>query len=156
MAPGDRLICAFVEPQSESEQFADWPLHVTIVPWFRTPLTTATIVQALAKRLHNQPQFQVTLDGEAQFGRRGQKLVHLVQEPTPLMGIEQKIRSYLHKHDAWIADETTASRRPFRPHVTRQAHADVEAGSTFMCDTLYIVEQHGGYKAVVGEVALTA
>lgn len=152
MAPGDRLVCAFVDPQPRGGKFTGWPLHVTIVPWFRVPLSTATIVRTLADLMQGQPPFQVTVDGEAHFGRSGQKLVHLVQLPSPLTAIELRVRTYLHEQGAWAVDETTKARRSFRPHVTSQKDAAAHAGQTFMIRAIYVVEQLGSQKEVAGVV----
>lgn len=154
MLPGDRLICAFVETQLSGAEFKSWPLHVTIVPWFRLSDASGAVAYGLSQALITFEPFKAVADGEAQFGPRKDRLVRLLKEPTPFTKIEAKVRTYLHKKRALLLDETTKRPPRFRPHVTVQPRASFRQGEVFQCDRLYIVEQKGHYKSVVKEVVL--
>lgn len=154
MLPGDRLVCAFVEPQSIGTRFRTWLLHVTIVPWFRLDETAATIAEGLAEALTNVGPFEAIGAGEAHFGPRKNRPVRLLEPSAPLMRSEAKVRSYLHKKRAWLVDETTKRHYGFRPHVTAQDDLLLPVGTSFEIAQLYIVEQKGDYKEIVAEVRL--
>jgi len=51
MLPGDRLICAFVSERKVGATFRLWPLHVTIVPWFRLNAATRLVVALDGQRV---------------------------------------------------------------------------------------------------------
>lgn len=89
------------------------------------------------------------------FGPRKNRPATLIAQPTPFTTVEQKARNYLHQKRAWLVDETTKRRHAFRPHVTAQAESRLIPGKIFTCDRLYIVEQMGNYKEVVGEIELS-
>jgi 2'-5' RNA ligase len=152
MLPGDRLICAFVDPGYVGETFGDWFLHVTIVPWFRLDESSEVIAHGLSEALKAIGPFEAAGAGVASFRSRKKSLIRLLQLPTPFSGIEQKVRTYLHKKRAWLVDETTKRRYDFRPHVTSQGSQELARGEVFRCDRLYIVEQKGDYKEVVSEI----
>jgi 2'-5' RNA ligase len=154
MLPGDRLVCAFVEPHTKGETFRKWLLHVTIVPWFRLPDASDAIAQGLEQALKSIGPFKATIDGETIFGPRKNRPAMLIDPPTPFIEIERKVRGFLHKKRAWLVDETTKKQYEFRPHVTVQGEKKLNSGDTFLCDKLYIVEQKGDYKEIVGEVKL--
>jgi len=153
MHPGDRLICLFIEPVSVNEQFRDWPLHVIIVPWFKANEASNGLVKGLGKALKNFGPLRVTVDKEARFGYRKSKPVNLLLS-SKLEDIEKKTRSLLHLTGAKIIDETTKIKRSFRPHVTFQKEKHLREGDTFVASKLYIVEQKGDHKQIVGEVLL--
>lgn len=155
MAPGDRLVCAFVRPLELGDTFPQWPLHVTIVPWFRLQDHTDHIVQGLTEALHPITPFTVTADAPILLGPRRNRPAILLRKPTPFQVIEQRVRTYFHKKRAWLVDETTKIRRGYRPHVTFQQNEQLQPGETFTCDRLYVIEQFGDKKAVVGEIILT-
>ena len=145
MQPGDRLVCVFVsEPPLE---FKDWPLHVTVVPWFRTDLTSAELADELQSRLSGYKGFQAVMGDEAAFGHH--KTVNLVAQPTPLIEIEEQVRTALKQHHAWLVDETTKRGREYRPHVTAQKTGRLYRGDCFVVNKLYIIEQKGGLKKIV-------
>jgi 2'-5' RNA ligase len=154
MLPGDRLVCALVEPQVVGVQFKTWPLHVTVVPWFRLDTLSSTIANGLALALQTMTPVRVTTDGEAKFGPRGNRSVRLLQPVEPLEQIEIKVRAYLHKKRAFLIDETTKKPYSFRPHVTAQNGFLLPENAAFQIDTLYIVEQKGDYKEIVSEIRL--
>lgn len=152
MLPGDRLVCAFVEPQAVGTQFSAWMLHVTIVPWFRLDEPTDVISHDLWQVLKHATPFLAIAGGQALFGVRKTKPVRLLQPVLPFKTLEQKTRAYLRKKHAWLVDETTRSHREFVPHATDQADARLQEGDAFWCAQLYIVEQKGKAKEIVGEI----
>lgn len=154
MNPGDRLVVVFIEPATVGDTFKQWTLHVTIVPWFRTEATTEELAHEWATKLTGTAPFEVSLGGEEGFGFKGKKLVNLIEGPSPLFGIHDIVRRSLKGRHAWMVDETTKKRRPFRPHVTHQGTLRLQEGDTFRCDKLHIIEQKGAYKEITGEVRL--
>jgi 2'-5' RNA ligase len=153
MQPGDRLICAFVAPQIVGSRFKRWPLHVTIVPWFRLKADSAQIATGLQLALSPLKSFKVRIGEEARFGPKRNRPAHLL-EPGAFPELERRARSYLHKKRAWLVDETTKVRRAYRPHVTFQDDEHLNEGDTVFCDRLYIIEQKGDYKSVESEIYL--
>lgn len=153
MIPGDRLYCALVESLKVGDTFTNWPLHVTLVPWFRTDISSARLSSDIQRRLQAIKPFTVSVAGEERFGAK-RRTVNLVAEPTLLVDIEHIARGQLYELGAWIVDETTEVRQAFRPHVTEQAATRLHAGDIFRCDALYIVEQKGDYKEIVSRVML--
>lgn len=152
MQPGDRLICAFIRPIRLDDSFQHWPLHVTIVPWFRLPDATEQLTLGLATALSRIEPFTAVAAEETMMGPRRNRPALLLAAPTPFDDVEQRVRTYLHKKRAWLVDETTKIRRPFRPHVTHQQDDRLSVGDRFRCDGVYLVAQMGGIKVVVGAI----
>lgn len=137
-----------------SDTFTEWPLHITVIPWFRVQVSNDELGREFSRALSPMQPFLMTVDGEADFGHLGRKKVHLIATPTPLENIEANAREILHAHDAWLVDETTKRRQDFRPHVTVQPSGQIHTGDTLTCDSLYIIEQKGGYKEIVSRIEL--
>lgn len=152
MLPGDRLVCVLVEPALAGKGFKDWPLHVTIVPWFRLETSSKTLADDLRADLAGMTPFDVQVGGAEKFGNNRQ--ANLAEPADTFVEIEKRVRRMLTKQGAWLVDETTKRRRRFRPHVTYQNHGHLEPGDTFRCGEVYIIEQKGDYKEVVGKVEL--
>lgn len=154
MRPGDRLVCAFIDLQAPGDQFKQWPLHVTVVPWFRVDVGSGDLADQLRETLCYLKAFQVVMGDEGSMGR--DKTVNMVSRPTPFIEIEEAVRSSLKGYSAWLVDETTKRRRDYQPHVTAQPGQRLYRGDTFMCQALYIVEQKGEHKEVVATIELAA
>ncbi len=153
MQKGDRLLCAFIKPQDQGYTFSDWPLHVTLIPWFRLDLSSNTLATELRDGFIGSKTFQVNVQGEANFGYKKRKQVNLALSPD-LMKLEGQSRRMLHRHHAWVVDEADHTRRGYHPHVTVQKNSRLQEGDIFKCDKLYIVEQRVEYKEVVAIVEL--
>lgn len=153
MIPDDQLVCVFVEPPLQTN-FTRWPMHVTIVPWFRTPADTDDLSHELSVHLSDIKPFTAVAGEEAGFGFRGRKKVNLIELPSPFQDIEHIVRNILHGNDSWIVDETTKKKRQFLPHVTVQGTERLNKGDTFVCDNVYIVVQKGDHKEIRGIIEL--
>lgn len=153
MRPGDRLICALVEPLGVGRRFQGWPLHVTVIPWFRLGDDTERLAAGLRQAFTGIPPFESAVRGVTRLGPNKDRVAHLL-EPALYPELESRARRYLHKKRAWLADETTRTRRPYLPHVTFQGDDHLEGGDSIYCDRVYIVAQEGDTKLVAGEIAL--
>ena len=154
MVPGDRLVCMFITSRMAGDRFSQWPLHITIVPWFRSAASSARLTQELEGLLGGYTPFNVLMGEEALFGARRNQAVRLVQLPSPLQAVERVARNYLHALDAWIVDESTKVNRSYRPHVTVQGKEQLQEGEQFICETVYLIKQLGGIKEVDGLINL--
>ncbi|HVV66737.1 MAG TPA: 2'-5' RNA ligase family protein [Candidatus Saccharimonadales bacterium] len=152
MRPGDRLVCILLDPQPVEYTFKKWPLHITIVPWFRMDQSSALLAEELKEHYIGAQPFTITVGSEAKFGYKKQKLVNLVSAPM-LMRIEGQTRRLLHQYKAWIVDEADETRN-FRPHITAQEGEQAKEGSSINCDRACIISQQGGYKRIEAEIIL--
>ncbi len=153
MQKGDRLLCVLIKPQNQGFTFIDWPLHVTLIPWFRLDLSSDTLTNELRDGFIGSKTFQVSVQGEASFGYKNRKQVNLASS-SDLMKLEGQSRRILHRNHAWIVDEADHTRSGYHPHVTVQKNSRLQEGDTFICDKIYIVEQLVDYKEVVAIVEL--
>jgi 2'-5' RNA ligase len=140
----------FVNKQSVGATFKDWPLHVTIVPWFRLITPSSELASELREHYVGSKPFKINVLQEAQFGYKKKKVVNIV-DASELRRLEGQTRRLLHSHKAWIVDEADKTRN-FHPHVTAQKTERVHDGDSFNCSCLYIVSQHGGFKHIDCEV----
>lgn len=137
MVPGDRLICALVKSLKTGDKFKIWPLHVTIIPWFRLDLGTSGLVQTIAGQVKSIKPFEALIGQEDTFGNG--KTANLINLPSPFTDIESKIRRILKSEHAWLVDETTKRQWEYQPHVTVQKTERLNIGDKFYCDKLYII-----------------
>jgi 2'-5' RNA ligase len=129
------------------EEFKAWPPHITIVPWFRSDMTTKQVAAELESELAEIFPFEVEAGEELPFGNR-KKPANVITLPSPLTKAESIIRSYLKSHGAWLVDESTRRRSKFRPHITVQPTGRVKEGQIVKIKRLYVVAQCGDFKQI--------
>jgi 2'-5' RNA ligase len=151
MLPGDRLVCAFVDPVTVGDIFTRWLLHVTVIPWFRLNDSSERVAAGLQSALNPIEPFAVKVDEEAMLGPKKNRPAHMIESGL-FPEVETRVRNYLHKKQAWLVDETTKRKQQFRPHVTVQGDRHLEKGSELYFDAIYIVEQKGQHKEIVAAI----
>lgn len=151
MQPGDRLICAFEKPPELGGRFSEWPLHVTVLSWFRCSLPSSRLARLLELNLKGFEPFRLEVGNEAQFGPRQNVLVNLVKTSPQLDAVEEITRLALENSDIQFASKQFSK---YRPHITVQERARLRAGDNFIVRQLSIIEQKVDYKEVVGAARL--
>jgi 2'-5' RNA ligase len=148
LIPGDKLACLLISPLESGIKFKDWPLHVTIVPWFRSRLDATTLSDEIKKGISNFSKFEFEIDDVAYFGKNQNKEVNLISSSLALNRLEQIVRQIIKANSAWIVDQTARLKHDFRPHVTVQRDQRLHKGDRIVCSRLYLIEQLGEIKQV--------
>ncbi len=146
----DFVIVATVEPQDVGLRFSEWPLHITLVPWFSAP-GIETVKQICESAVTGIKQFSVTVGQREYFGQR--KLPVKLIEPNPrIVELHMKLLQSIN-HQGWdVPGRYTGNQ--FRPHVTRHHGKDAE-GSVLITD-MYIVERLSqGYREIKAKIGLS-
>lgn len=153
MRPGDYLLCLFGEDFEVDHTFKAWPLHLTLVAWFRPK--DDQFEQAITQLVSRyQPlSLQATLEGQ-HFGHQPGKLATLVVQDPKLMDLQRTLHHYLQSAGAWLVDDTTRLQRAFIPHITEQGSTTLRDGDRFVCNHVYMVEQLGGVKRIRAAIPL--
>lgn len=153
MKLGDRLLCIFIQSQSVNDTFKEWPVHLTLLPWFRINKSSDELAILLNETFVGCTAFQITIKNEAQFGYKQAKIVNLAEAPE-LYRLEGQARRLLHKYKAWVVDEADKTRKHFRPHITVLKTGRMHEKDTFSCDRIFIVSQQVDFKRIDAEIKL--
>lgn len=140
---GQFLICLFLEDPEPNDSFLAWPLHLTLVPWFKIPEPALPATNQSIAELLTQP---MVLDGtkSARLGRR--------QVPITLVDDKSGHLKQLHRQLLNIITEAggkvTAKGHledNFSPHVTitRSGHV-LPPRSNLKCTLAGLVQKRPG------------
>lgn len=143
----DFVLVAMAEPQEVGRRFNEWPLHITLVPWFTAPdLSSVTNIcrQAAA---HATPFSVKVLDREY-FGAH-RLPVMIIEKHPKLVQLHNDLLDMITNAGWDVPGRYTRSQ--YKPHVTR--HHGKDASGSVAIDAIYIVEKlEQGYRKVVGKV----
>ncbi|MFC5790955.1 hypothetical protein EDM22_14005 [Agromyces tardus] len=133
---------------------ADWPLHVTLVEPFATPLGGDEVAAIVGAALGRPPLVSTTAGDRDGFGRRRDVPVTLVHDDGALEAMRHRVLAALRDADVDVA----RARLDFRPHVTTKPHGDVMPGERLRFTQVALVDMHppagAGTRAVVATWAL--
>jgi 2'-5' RNA ligase len=146
----DFLVVCMLAPIEVGTQFTQWPLHMTLVPWFKASdeKTVQEIVQN-ATSVHHP--FSVTIGERAYFGPAGKLPVLKIVNTPDLQSLHESVLQAV--KDAGLQIEGRYTGDNYSPHVTQQAGKDAEGVLQFDC--VYIAEAlPQGYRKIVAKLEL--
>lgn len=151
MIPGDLLICAFINSNNIdlNLEFKEWPLHITVVPWFRLRSKIDNLNSELQKEIIKINKIDVDIGEEDYFGFNKDKLVNLISNPNKLNSIEKLVRRIVKNHAFWLVDNTSKRHIKYNPHVTAQLAGRVNKTEKYNINKLYLIKHYGKNKKVI-------
>jgi 2'-5' RNA ligase len=123
--------------------FTNWPLHLTLVPWFE--LSGEELPKFLADLdsiTASYAPFELRPNGNASFGPRKIKVTLIKPEPEIVNLHLDLLKAISNCHASLVSDLFTGSN--FRPHVTVQAGKSLPDNKVTLCSKLYLVAKGSG------------
>lgn len=150
----DRLMVAhLIEPTNVGDTFEAWPLHITLLPWFRTAQTWAE--EVFRRCAADLRACRVVLGARqlgpvALFGEAEDIPVRPIGDSTALGVAHGVLLASLHP----FLDDKTYIGGSYNPHVTIRNNPDPGEGAEIDIATLSLIRHGVNHKTVVETVNL--
>ena len=130
-----------LSPLAEGDSFAvsHWPLHITILPPFRTDAAGSEVGEAIRSAASGQSPLTVVADHDELFGRRHDVPVTVMAVNEQLTAMHHALRDAVRPFAA-APDEPAFTGARFRPHITMKAHGRVRQGDQFTLTQIAVVD----------------
>lgn len=130
-----------LSPLRDGDGFAvrDWPLHITVLPPFRTDAAPAEIAAAIASATSTQAPVRATAGQDEMFGRHKDLPVTVLIENEALALLHRTLVDAVRPFAA-SPDEPAFTGPGFRPHITIKRHGRVHAGDEFSLTQIALVD----------------
>lgn len=139
-----------LEPLESNKRFTQWPLHVTLLPWFETD-DIETVKAELRQVAASTPAMNLKTTERAHFGAR-RLPVMLIEDSRDLRDLHEKLLDITVRYGWELEGRYTGDN--YLPHVTQKGGRD--APEEFRLDSLYLVESLAmGYRQVLDRVNLS-
>lgn len=132
-----QIIVAGLEPLEVGSTFTKWPLHITLLPWFRAR-KQKDLVSAIEQVVHEQRPLIVLLGETALFGKNRDKIVRLAQPEDELRSLHVLLMDAVCDMGAVLEDMSFVSYK-YKPHVTVAYEEPVS--DTFKIQSVALVSQ---------------
>lgn len=137
-ATHEYLLAFILEPLEKGSQFIAWPLHITLVPWFRTAHKEAQILYDTKTAVEQFEPFTVRGVQRAQFGWRGSVAVTAVASPA-LHDLHRALLGTLERGQYQLMN-TRHMGDSFQPHVTKKGNVEFKPGHELLLDRVYLIK----------------
>src|SRR5579863_241943 len=115
------------------QEFEEWPLHVTILPWF--PATDEAkldeILGSFARRLK---PFFIEVGGVENFGAKKEVAVNIVKPNRTLIALHKRVRKTLDEANMAVHQRDFVGSN-YRAHITQQLHAKTHEGEKYQVES---------------------
>lgn len=141
------LIAHFIEPKTKGEQFNDWPLHMTIIPWFQENEVEAR--RQLAESAEHMRACRVlcakVLGKIALFGIGEDVPVRPVKDCTAFGVIHGMLLDRFYKQ----LEDNTYIGGAYNPHLTINKNHDPGENFEILVDTVSLVRHDNVCKTII-------
>jgi len=130
-----------IEPLIAGQQFPveRWPLHVTLIPKFRTRSNLFDIEKTI--RSTPSPALDVRVGGEEMFGPSGSILVNIVvDDSAALAQFHNRLLTTLQEQCGLTTDDPQYFRDGYRSHITASRDDHAEPGALIHLNQLALVD----------------
>lgn len=116
----------------------DWPLHISLVPWFVTA-RREELDRVLTEFLSTVQPFTVTVGSEAHFGESKRVKVNVIEPSDSLMNLHIALLDKVEQLGTVIADKEYL-RENYRGHITHYFERHKAPGEQLRIDHIYLAE----------------
>lgn len=108
------------EPLRVGGAFAvdEWPLHVTVLPNFRTQAARRDVINVLQSVCRTLGPVSATVGGEELFGPSGDLLANVITDHLPVQQLHEALFEALTREVEFVLEMPEYTRAGYRPHVT--------------------------------------
>ncbi|HEX5448257.1 MAG TPA: 2'-5' RNA ligase family protein [Candidatus Saccharimonadales bacterium] len=135
----EHLVVAMLEPIEIGKEFIDWPLHITLAPWF--PCDDENKLDKILSEIAGRHSgFGVEVGGIEDFGGKNPVPVNVIVENDNLSKLHRDIINGLEASGFSIHQKEYIG-EGYRPHVTHQKHARKSQGEQIKIESFGLAKQ---------------
>jgi len=120
------LLAIMVEPLGEDE-FAKWPLHITLLPWFIPPKSEDEMIAVLRNFFQFKSSFEAVADEKTHFGRIPIHLIKAFDGRQELVKLHRELLADLQSKEYKVNDINYVDLN-FTPHITVKGDRTMQTG----------------------------
>jgi hypothetical protein len=138
-ARNEYVVVTMLEPFAIGQEFIDWPLHITIVPWFPAN-DSEKLDSILTEVARARPGFLAEVGEIEKLGPKKDVEVNLIKGSAELNELHWNIFNILEKNDFGIHQKNYVG-KGYIPHVTHQSHGHASPGDKIQVKSFSLVKQ---------------
>jgi hypothetical protein len=135
----ENVIAILLEPIGLDEEFIEWPLHITIVPWFHG-YDEYKLDELLEKISRQRQGFSAKVQQIEKFGANKDVEVNVIDDCPPLYELHNQVFTELEKN-GFIIHQKDYVGETYRAHITRQPHGHLDSGQIIKINSFSLIHQ---------------
>lgn len=149
----DIFVSGLMPLEKGDEINGEWPLHVTIVPWFTIPEHfEGAFSVAIANAMHKIHPITIHGQEEKYFGEDNSIRVRTVNSMGGLALLHDKLTDLIDRFDGEIFSQYIQGREGYAPHVTATESDELENCEQRTLTHLHRIRKTAGKKVVIASL----
>lgn len=147
------ILVALLDDFQPDDSFVQWPLHVTLVPWFK-PLDLKPFTKELRGKAGCYRQITSTVGEQRIWGLH---TVNVIDRVPILQELHAELLALVRIRGRLLINEQYTGEN-YTPHITHQGTVAAVQGRTVTIHTVYLISRPagGGQKTVLSKIPLSA
>ncbi len=132
------MACFMLEDKPTHYRFSEWPLHLTLAPWFNIDnVDLPKFIDLLDNLFDQSGPLMIRLKDKQWFGHNREVPVMIVDDNERLIKLHESLLSGINQIGRIIATDHTGNN--YRPHITLKDNHKLTSGRKFDLNKIYIV-----------------
>jgi 2'-5' RNA ligase superfamily len=147
----DYILVALLDDCQVNDTFAQWPLHVTLVPWCQ-PVHLQKFTDDIEVAASKYTQIDSVVGEQKTWGPN---TVNVVERVPKLHELHNELLGLVRSHGELLINEQYTGMN-YTPHVTHQKSLSAVEGSSITLSTIYLIDRQiaTGKKTIKAKFAL--
>ena len=136
------ITCAFVDDYAVGDELLDWPLHITLVPWFFVD-NMRQFQDDLVQHVADIHRIPVTVGEQRTWGPN---VVNVIQRSAPLHELHARLLHLITSSGELLINQQYTGLN-YTPHITHQKSLSAQPGDNVTIGTVYIIKKDTARRA---------
>lgn len=142
MKTGSLILVSMIRPAQLEQTFRrkrlEWPLHVTLVPWFQIQ-DAPRFITRLGEFTASKQEFTSTIGTDELFGADRDVPVSLFSDSAELTLLHNELITFVESQGARFGAEGQYIKDAYRPHVTQHGQSRLHEGDDVEVSAITVV-----------------
>jgi 2'-5' RNA ligase len=133
--PKEYMFAYLLDAHHPGDTFTVWPLHITLLPWFKLDVPLDEFKTELQRILNTTKSVSVKVGSERQFGRRS---VNLIESSAGLLALHELLLDYAKNNGEFTVNKQLVGEQ-FNPHITKNFGKNLATGKLVNVNRVYLI-----------------
>lgn len=130
------IFCVLIDSYDEGDEFIEWPLHITLVPWFFVPDITEFQLSITEAITYLRPIHVIV--GEERVW--GPNTVNVIERSEPLHDLHARLLRQTNMSGRIVINQQYTGEN-YTPHITQQSSLSATPGDKIIIDQFCIIKK---------------
>jgi hypothetical protein len=133
--PTEYMFVYLLEAKNPGDTFNEWPLHITLLPWFKLDVPISEFKTELNNQLAEVQSIAVKVGPERHFNKRA---VNLIESSAGLLDLHELLLDFVKNNGEFTVSQSFVGPQ-FKPHIAKRLGKTMAEGKLVNVNRVYLI-----------------